>query len=77
MGLWQANLDTATSLWRLTTVSGLQPGEEIDESSMICYLQKFSDDQLLQHLAPKLSQQEMHEILDMIYKLLKSHLSAR
>ncbi|MFP4391730.1 MAG: hypothetical protein ACOC43_09655 [Desulfohalobiaceae bacterium] len=44
---------------------------------MICYLQKFSDDQLLQHLAPKLSQQEMHEILDMIYKLLKSHLSAR
>ncbi|MFO8032684.1 MAG: hypothetical protein R6U22_09090 [Desulfohalobiaceae bacterium] len=46
---------------------------EIDESSLICYLQMFSDDQLLKHLVPRLSEQEMQELLDRIYGLLKAH----
>jgi TorA maturation chaperone TorD len=48
---------------------------EIDESSLICYLQMFSDDLLLKHLVPRLSEQEMQELLDRIYGLLKAHLS--
>lgn len=48
---------------------------EIDQSSLICYLQMFSDDLLLKHLVPRLSDQEMQELLDRIYALLKAHLS--
>lgn len=54
---------------------GLDP--ELDKKALICYLQKFSDDQLLQSLVPRLSQQEMQEVLDLIYRLLRAHLSEK
>lgn len=52
---------------------GLERG--IDESTLICYLQKFSDDELLQSLVPRLSNQEMEEMFDLIHRLLKAHLT--
>ncbi len=42
---------------------------------MICYLQKFCDDTLMAHLMPRLSDDELSEIFDLITRLLKNHLT--
>lgn len=47
---------------------------ETDEKSLMIYLQKFSDDRFLETFVPRLSDQEMEEILDLISRLLKKHL---
>ena len=47
---------------------------ETDEKSLMVYLQKFSDDLFLKALVPRLSDQDMEEILDLIHRLLKKHL---
>jgi len=46
-----------------------------DEETLICYLQKFSDDALMQALVGRLSEAEMDEILTLITGLMKKHLS--
>ncbi len=48
---------------------------QTDENTVMYYLQKFSDDQLLKQLIPSLSQDEMEEIFGLINRLLKTHLS--
>ena len=48
---------------------------ETDEKTIICYLQKLSDDTLLQTLVKRLSDQEIDEIADFIFTLLKNHLT--
>lgn len=48
---------------------------ETDERTLICYLQKFSDDRLVQTLLPRLSATELETIFDLISRLLKTHLS--
>lgn len=48
---------------------------EVDEKSIMYLLQKFTDDELLEVLIPRLSSQELSEIFEMITGLLKSHLS--
>jgi hypothetical protein len=48
---------------------------ETDENTTICYLQKFSDDALMQQLIKRLSDDELQEIFDLITRLLKKHLS--
>jgi len=48
---------------------------ETDENTTICYLQKFSDDTLMQQLTKRLSDDEMQEIFDLITRMLKKHLS--
>jgi hypothetical protein len=47
---------------------------ETDEKSLMVYLQKFSDDSLLAQIIPRLSDQEIQEIVDLISRLLKIHL---
>ncbi|MFH0787691.1 MAG: cytoplasmic protein [Pseudomonadota bacterium] len=47
---------------------------ETDEKSLMVYLQKFSDDSHLASLIPRLSDQEIQEIFDLISRLLKTHL---
>lgn len=47
---------------------------ETDEKSLMVYLQKFSDDRFLEAFVPRLSDQEIEEILDLIHRLLKRHL---
>jgi hypothetical protein len=47
---------------------------ETDEKSLMVYLQKFSDDRFLEIFVPRLSDQEIEEILDLIHRLLKRHL---
>jgi hypothetical protein len=48
---------------------------ETDENTVICYLQKFSDDQLMALLRQRLSDGELDEIFRLISRLLKHHLS--
>ena len=48
---------------------------ETDENTVICYLQKFSDDDLMKQLIKRLSEEELSGIFEMISRLLKKHLS--
>jgi len=48
---------------------------EIDEPTIICYLQKFSDDALMKALVPRLSDGELEEIFQLLMRLMKSHLT--
>ena len=48
---------------------------EVDEHTVICYLQKFSDDALMARLVHRLSDEELSEIFGLISRLLKEHLS--
>ena len=48
---------------------------EIDEKSLIYYLQKFSDDDLAKVLVPRLSDLEMERLFSLISELMRSHLS--
>ena len=48
---------------------------ETDENTIIYYLQKFSDDELMQHLVKQLSDNELSIIFDLISGLLKKYLT--
>lgn len=48
---------------------------EIDEKSIMYFLQKFTDDELLQVLIPRLTNEELSEIFELVTRLLRSHLS--
>ena len=53
---------------------GIGADRNTDENTVIFYLQKFSDDKLLQALIPRLNEDELLEIFDLINRLLKNHL---
>ena len=46
-----------------------------DENTIIYYLQKFSDDELMKKLVPKLTDDELNEIFIRITGLLKKYLT--
>jgi hypothetical protein len=46
---------------------------ELDESSLIVYLQKFSDDRLMEVLRSRLSNEEILHTIDWITGLLRRH----
>ncbi len=48
---------------------------ETDEKTIIYYLQKFSDDTVMQTLVKRLADQDLTEIFNLLTRLLKSHLS--
>jgi hypothetical protein len=48
---------------------------DVDEKSTMYLLQKFSDDELLQVLVPRLTDKEISELFELIFRLLRSHLS--
>jgi len=47
---------------------------EVDEKSLIHYLQKFSDDDLMQALAPRLSDEEINEVFTILTRLMRRHM---
>lgn len=47
---------------------------EIDEKSLMYYLQKFSDDEFLQVLVPRLSDEEIEQLFELMSKVMKNHL---
>ena len=48
---------------------------ETDENTIIYYLQKFSDDELMRTIIKKLSADELEEIFSMLTRLLRNHLT--
>jgi hypothetical protein len=46
---------------------------EIDEASLIVYLQKFSDDQLMEVLRGRLSDEEILKMVDWMTEILRAH----
>ncbi len=48
---------------------------ETDENTVVCYLQKFSDDALMAALIGRLSREELGEIFDLVTRLLRRHLT--
>ena len=48
---------------------------ETDENTVICYLQKFSDDTLMKHIIKLMSDEDLNELFEMISRMLKKHLS--
>ena len=48
---------------------------ETDESTIVYYLQKFSDDELMQTLVKKMSDEELGELFNLMTRLLKKHLT--
>jgi hypothetical protein len=54
---------------------GFGADRETDENTIICYLQKFSDDRLMSTLIKRLTNEELSEIFNLIHRLLKKHLT--
>jgi TorA maturation chaperone TorD len=54
---------------------GLGFDRETDENTIIYYLQKFSDDTLMEELIPRLSHEELEDIFSLLTRLLKKHLN--
>jgi len=48
---------------------------EIDEASLVVYLQQFSDDRLIEVLRSRLSDEEILHTVDLIMGLLRKHLT--
>lgn len=46
---------------------------DVDEKSLMYYLQKFSDDDLLGALIPRLSDTEIDHLFDLVSSLMKRH----
>jgi hypothetical protein len=46
-----------------------------DEATVVCYLQKFSDDALMQVMIERLSDENLSEVFELITRMLKMHLS--
>ena len=46
-----------------------------DERSLITFLQKFSDDKLMQMISKRLTDEEIEDLVDRLTGLLKKHLS--
>ena len=58
-----------------TGLVGFGLNREIDEHTVIYYLQKFSDDTLLNQLIKRLSGEELDEIFSLISRLLNKHIT--
>jgi hypothetical protein len=48
---------------------------EVDESTLTYYLQKFSDDDLMARIGPRLTDSEMETLFDLISHLMRQHLN--
>jgi hypothetical protein len=55
---------------------GFGADRQTDENTIIYYLQKFSDDRLMQILIKRLSADELSEIFALITQYLKKHLTS-
>ncbi len=47
---------------------------EVDEKSLIYYLQKFSDDDLMNILVPRMSDEEIEAIFNLVSQTMRKHL---
>ena len=48
---------------------------EVDEKSLMYYLQKFSDDEFLKLLVPRLDDREIEQLFELMSNIMKKHLT--
>jgi TorA maturation chaperone TorD len=48
---------------------------EVDEQSLMIYLQKFSDDDVVKALVPRLSDDEITQLFELMSQLMRNHLT--
>ena len=46
-----------------------------DEQSLIAFLSLFSADRLTQELVPRMSEEEIHQLVDLMTQIMRNHLS--
>jgi hypothetical protein len=56
-------------------IVGFGLDRETDENTIICYLQKFSDDAFIETIVKRMTDEELEEIFLLVSRLLKQHLS--
>ncbi len=48
---------------------------EVNECTLTCYLQKFSDDDLMALIRTRMSDQDLEDLFELLGRLLKTHLT--
>ncbi len=48
---------------------------ETDERSLVSFLKHFSDEQLCQVLIPRMSEEEIHQVVDLLTLIMRNNLS--
>jgi hypothetical protein len=48
---------------------------EVDEKSLMFYLQKFSDDELVQALIPRMTDEEITHLFELLSQLMRAYLT--
>jgi hypothetical protein len=56
-------------------IVGFGLDRETNENTIICYLQKFSDDAFIETIVKRMTDEELEEIFLLVSRLLKQHLS--
>ena len=47
-----------------------------DEQSLVAFLRQFSDDRLTRELVPRMSETEIHQVVDLLTHIMRTHLSS-
>lgn len=47
-----------------------------DEQSLITFLRQFSDDHLIRALVPRMTEEEIHQVVDLLTLIMRNHLSS-
>lgn len=47
-----------------------------DEQSLIDFLRQFGDERLTQELVPRMSEEEIHRVVDLLTQVMRNHLSS-
>ncbi len=58
-----------------TGLVGYGLDRETDQATLQVYLQKFSDDEMMRLILPRLAQEEMDQLFDLLSRLMRQHLS--
>lgn len=64
-----------TFVERYDELAAFGMSRDIDESSLMVYLQKFSDDEFMRVLIPRLSEGEIMQLFDLMTVLMHRHLN--
>ena len=48
---------------------------EVDEKTLTCYLQKFSDDRFMALIRGRMSEEDMEALFDFLTRMMKQHLT--
>jgi hypothetical protein len=46
-----------------------------DEQSLVAFLRQFSSDRMTAALVPRMSEEEIHQVVDLLTRIMRNHLS--